>query len=47
MGVEPGQDEGGEEGDEDQDHVGQVELGIVLVRLRHRVPHHPKTEMSK
>ena len=39
--VEPGKDEGGEEGDEDEYHVGQVELGVVLVRLWHRMTHHP------
>ena len=44
--VEGREDEGGQEGDEYEDHVGQVQGGVVLVALDYRVPHHP-TEVQR
>ena len=41
VGVEPGQADGGEEGDPDADDVGQVEVGVVVVRLSQGVSDHP------
>ena len=40
VSIEPGQGDRGEEGDPDEDDVGQVKVTVILISLCHRVGHH-------
>ena len=40
VSIEPGQGDCGEEGDPDEDDVGQVKVTVILISLCHRVSHH-------